>query len=451
MLAALEGDGTTRTVLVHKQDRAARNLTDWATLTERLGATVIAVDEPTADTPQGRLVQVFGIGLAKLYSENLSREVKKGMRGKFEAGGCTYTAPVGYRNVPRTRTAPATVVVDEVMAPVVRLMFERYATGKYSLQALALEMSELGIRSSRGKPLSSYRISRRLADTFYIGEVKYAGESLPGAHTPIVSLPLFEAVQAQLRRRSTDPGTKGSRSFLLRGLLWCGTCGRPLSAEDHPRGSYYRCLPDVNGRRCVAPYIRVRDLDARVEALLPDIQLRHDQKAELVSALARMGEEHQATHERERRLAQRRLAELDGQLTRLTEGYTACAVPLDQYRSLATRLDADLRRARVGLAALDRDLAPDIAALTTILETATALAHFYALCTTMEERKELLRRVFARITLIDRTITTIEYHPPFHLLLGETAREGSRVDLERRVLNYLASGGLEGTSPQQAA
>lgn len=78
-------------------------------------------------------------------------------------------------------------------------------------------------------------------------------------------------------------------------------------------------------------------------------------------------------------------------------------------------------------------------------------AHFYALCTAIEERKNLLRQVFARITVTDRSITDIEYHPPFHLLLGEPAREGSRVDLERRVLDYLAAGGLEGIVPRWAA
>src|SRR3989338_3798296 len=112
MLDFLREHTEVRTILVHKQDRIARNLTDWAFLKESLRVHVVAVEEPAADTPMGSLMQTFNAGLAKWYSENLSVEVKKGLRGKFEAGGCVTRAPVGYRHITRTRTEKARVVVD---------------------------------------------------------------------------------------------------------------------------------------------------------------------------------------------------------------------------------------------------------------------------------------------------------------------------------------------------
>lgn len=46
-----------------------------------------------------------------------------------------------------------------------------------------------------------------------------------------------------------------------------------------------------------------------------------------------------------------------------------------------------------------------------------------------EVRKALLMRIFARIEVDNRTITRIEYCPPFELLLGDTReRTGSGCD-----------------------
>lgn len=109
---------------VDKQDRLSRNLVDFGILRDRLGCQVVSVKDPTDDTPGGHFMQDLNLAFAAQYSRNLSREVHKGMKAKFEAGGMVSRAPLGYLNVPRTRTEKAHVeagpAVSHRRAPVAR-------------------------------------------------------------------------------------------------------------------------------------------------------------------------------------------------------------------------------------------------------------------------------------------------------------------------------------------
>ena len=68
---------------------------------------------------------------------------------------------------------------------------------------------------------------------------------MEGAWPALVSKELFEAVQEAMRERAPKvqrPARVGSR-FLLSGLLKCGVCGRPYSAQGAKSGqfAYYIC------------------------------------------------------------------------------------------------------------------------------------------------------------------------------------------------------------------
>jgi site-specific DNA recombinase len=178
MLRYFEANPEIRDVLVHRLDRLSRNLTQYSLLAEDLGVRIHSVVEPAENSPAGHLQHGIGVVVARYHSENLTLEVKKGMRAKFEAGGLPGRAPPGYRNVSRTKTAKATVAIDETIAPVVRLLFERYATGNVSLQALALEAFDQGLKTRRGTPFHRENVKDILVNPFYVGVVRFCGEEL---------------------------------------------------------------------------------------------------------------------------------------------------------------------------------------------------------------------------------------------------------------------------------
>ena len=427
LLRFLEEHPEVRTVLVHRLDRLCRNVSDYALLVEHMGIRVRSVVEPAEDSPAGHLQHGIGVVVARYHSQNLTVEVKKGMRAKFEAGGLPGKAPVGYRNVPRTKALKATIVVDGDMAPIVRELFERYAKGSTSLKTLALELFDHGLQTKHHGPFDAEHVKDILTNPFYVGDVRYAGEVRPGIHEPLISRELFDEVRVVLRRRSS--GTRNGRDgkfFLLRGLLVCGLCKRRMTAEDHVRGSYYRCVPDVTGVRCAAPYVPVAGIRAQVEGLLVAVELPSDRKT---TALGRLRSEdtlrREALHTELPDL-DRRAAKLKQKLLRLADALVGGDLGRDEHREVRQKVDAELRDIDERLTFLRQDFVAELTAQEGAIETASSLRAFYDLAATDEDRKDVLRRVLRTIEVTDKAITGIEYHAPFDLLLDDPFRAGAK-------------------------
>ncbi len=70
--------------------------------------------------------------MAKNFIDNLSEETRKGQKEKDKQGLWPSNAPLGYLNVtgPDSRRI---IEPDPVRAPLMTRLFERYATGHYSL------------------------------------------------------------------------------------------------------------------------------------------------------------------------------------------------------------------------------------------------------------------------------------------------------------------------------
>ena len=80
------------------------------------------------NTPQGKFVLSMALGMAKYYVDHLSVTIRRGIRKKLRDGVYPNMPPPGYMNDPKTRT----IVLNDERAPIVKRMFETYATGDYS-------------------------------------------------------------------------------------------------------------------------------------------------------------------------------------------------------------------------------------------------------------------------------------------------------------------------------
>lgn len=440
MLAFLEEHPDVRTVVVHKFDRLSRNLEDVADI-RRLGCRILSVKEPADNNPAGRLQENLLFSIAAFYSDNLSQEVSKGLRGKFEAGGLPGRAPIGYKNISRTRTKEATVVLDPDLAPSVLEAFERYATGKYSFASLAREAYELGIQTRTGRPLSQGQMQWLLQHPFYRGQTVFKGETRPGNHEALIGKALAARVDQVMAARSRDAGEKGRQFFLLRGLLRCAVCQRRLTAENHPKGSYYRCLRDPRQAPCSQRYVPVASLNHQVEALLPKLALKDETKAAVLGHLKTMATTFEATRKRDTAAAQREVQHAQSRLLTLTDKFVSGTIPELAYTRLRDETQRALTQAEARLERLDRDLGEDVRAVGEILDKASSLHRLYELASTPEQKKELLRQVFETIWVRDRTIASINYRSPFHLLLNDTRARPSEAELPQELLDAWNQGG----------
>ena len=211
MVAFLASNTTCKTVVAHKLDRLYRNFSDQVALDEELGVRARYVVGDVPNTPQGELSRDVQLSVAKYYLGNLRDEVKKGMEEKVAQGGWPHLAPTGYRNDKETRT----IVVLPQVAPLVRFAFERYSTGEVSLLTLSNELYGRGFRSRGGNKMSASALHVLLKNPIYCGVVRYKGVEYPGAHEPIISRELFDAVAGVFEPNRNSSKT-AKHTFALR-------------------------------------------------------------------------------------------------------------------------------------------------------------------------------------------------------------------------------------------
>ena len=124
----------------------------------------------------------------------------------------------------------------------VRHAFERYATGLVSLADLRDELYAMGLRTELGQE------GRRLGDRQDAQEPDLLPDCsatkaciYPGAHEPLVSRELFDAVQDAFAPNRHGNNSAKKRSYVLSDFLVCAECGAKITAGTHKGHVYYRC------------------------------------------------------------------------------------------------------------------------------------------------------------------------------------------------------------------
>ena len=270
MAAFLRGSSTCRTVLVEKTDRLYRNLKDWVVLDE-IDLDIHFVKENAVLSRDSRSSEKFMHGIkvlmAKNYIDNLSEETRKGMREKAEQGLWPSCAPLGYRNADGP-DGKRVIEPDPALAPVVTRLFERFASGRYSLREVTRLARAEGMvfRKSR-EPITHGTAHRVLRNRIYTGSFDWDGRPYAGKHAPLVSEELWRKVQGTLDDRLAGRRRRTKHDFAFSGLVSCGHCGCSLTAEvKKGQYIYYHCT-GFKGR-CPEPYVREEVLTGRFGDLL---------------------------------------------------------------------------------------------------------------------------------------------------------------------------------------
>jgi hypothetical protein len=150
------------------------------------------------------------------------------------------------------------VVEDE--AERVRLIYRRYLELS-GVNALVRDLSDKDIRTKirlratgatrGGIPFERGSLFYLLRNRFYIGEVKYKGEILPGEQPAIMDRQLFDAVQQKLTDQWSHRNHAKSKSdHLLTGLLYDDAGHRMIPTHATKAGiryRYYVSLPHLKG------------------------------------------------------------------------------------------------------------------------------------------------------------------------------------------------------------
>src|SRR5207302_225680 len=178
---------------------------------------------------------------------------------------------IGYRSV-GGKDEKKTCEPDPYVAPIIKELFELYATGNYSILAVQEWLSTKNIASRSGTPLGHSVIDNILKNPFYYGLIRWHGVSKVGKHRPIVSKALFDTCQYVLAKNRSFLIRRRKYDYLLRGFLYCFHCKQRYTAEPHENHSttkpgyvhYYHC--QKRGRNgCPAPYVEMTVIENLVE------------------------------------------------------------------------------------------------------------------------------------------------------------------------------------------
>lgn len=320
-LEAAIRQGACDVVLVHELSRLSRSVFDTFAFFEILGKYNVgfaSVKEPQFDlsTPTGRLLLTFIAAINQYYIDILRLHTKKSKRQRARQGLYNAsTLPYGYRHEGDPRTPP--VIVEEE-AKAVRLAFERYATGRYSYQAIADLLNDAGYRTRRGRRFSKDTVNDMIRNPFYIGKVVYkegrrgnVGEVYDGLHEPIISESIWEAtvrVRGRHHHASRDFQRK-IRPYLLSRISRCHVCGRKLRVQGSQRYTYYREMSYARGYTdCANARLGVRSehLHAQISAIVRDLHLPSDWQEELSRIVGEDEEQVTLKNQRARLIARRR-------------------------------------------------------------------------------------------------------------------------------------------------
>ena len=262
-------------ILIWHPDRLARNSIDGGQIIYLIDTKkIVSLRSPTfwfEPTPQGLFMLQVAFGQSKYYSDNLSQNIKRGIRQKLRRGEWTMPAPYGYINNRKTKN----IEPDPVKSKIIKKAYEEFAQGKHTMKSISERLAFWGILSKRGKPLVSSAISRMLTNKIYLGLIVYNGETYEGSFPPLISKKLYDDVQKVLQQRARKKRSKTKYNFPFTGLLTCTECGCSISAQ-YAKGHggiycYYRCTKRRG--KCSQKYLRDNLFAEQIKKKLKTISL----------------------------------------------------------------------------------------------------------------------------------------------------------------------------------
>jgi site-specific DNA recombinase len=223
-------------------------------------------------TSMGRLTLNVLLSFAQfereVTSERIRDKIAASKRKGLWVGG---TLPLGYH----MKDDKIAVIEDE--AERVRQIYRRYLE-LGGVNALVRDLRERNIRTksrllATGATRGGILFGRGslfylLRNRFYIGEVKYKDEILPGEQPAIMDRALFDAVQQKLTDQWTTQSTvRNASDHLLTGLLFDDAGHRMVpthATKSGVRYRYYVSLPHLHGESKTAPVGSVSRIAATV-------------------------------------------------------------------------------------------------------------------------------------------------------------------------------------------
>lgn len=414
-------------IVVHCIDRFQRSFKESTEIESLLNADIIelhflkeglvlAKGSPSSDIMRWDM----GILSAKMYVGSLRDNVKRSMEYNWSIGKLQGPAPTGYLNS-RDENNKKTVIIDPVRGPLIKKMFEEYATGLYSLKDMTVWARCHNLTSGFYKKLlCRTAIHKILQNPFYCGVMRVKGININHMYPTLISKELFELVQQRLTGK-TKVHTKteySSIDFALRGIFKCGKCGCAITSELHtkPSGKQYIYLKCSHARGdCDQKPVSEAEIFKQLEEEICGSFNFSEKGKEALKKEVReyISKESNFNHGLKQQLQTKLTnarSRLDSAINLLLDG----VIGKDIYESKKAQLDKEIAEIESELAKCTDDYAEIGKIIENIIEVAGNASNL------LKSSKVSLRRAFLKLILSNSTITDkkawISLKKPFDLL-----------------------------------
>jgi len=428
-------------VIIHKIDRSARNLKDWADLGGLIDSGVevhFASESLDLNSRGGRLSADIQAVVASDYIRNLREETKKGIYGRLKQGLYPFPAVIGYSDTGKGNPKK----IDKIQSPLIKQAFELYSKGNVGLIALSDLMYEKGLRNKNGKKVTISGIATILHNPFYIGiiRIEKTGEMFAGKHKPLVSKVLFDQVQAVFEGKNIPKSEK--HFFIFRRHIYCAKCQNLYIAEKQKGEIYYRC----HTRGCTKGTIREDLINSEVLKFLKPLELNDLEyeffKQETIKQAAGSEEEFETNYRRLQLLRE----QTTDRLSKLADAYVDGVFDRETYVSKKNELVIEEQSLKEKLSNLKADSDEAKKKLDAFLELVNS-AYLSYKAGTPEKKQELVKTIFSNCEIEDKNVS-VKPHLPFHLIAerpafasGSPKREAARtlLPLFKKLFKYFGS------------
>ena len=307
-------------IVTKEVSRFARNTLDSIQYTRQLLSNGVAVyfqnDNINTLDEDSEFRLTIMASMAQDESRKISSRVRWGHHQAIKNG-----VVLGNSNIFGYRKSDKRLYIDEEQAPIVRELFELYATGKYSMKNLETYFYNKGVRNTRGNKLAHSTMANIIKNPKYMGYyvgnkvqvvdmftkkqrflpedewVIYKDES--GEVVPaIVSEELWQRANDVLKLRSLDviqKQNKTNHNNLLTGKLICAHCGAPFYRKDTvskkgTANSAWRCSHKIKNGKDSCPSMTIYEREI-VPILLDVFKSSQRNIEELSDLIMKLSEE----------------------------------------------------------------------------------------------------------------------------------------------------------------
>jgi len=429
-----------RTAKVHvfvvtNVDRFARDAFDHAIIRRHLaglGITLRSVSQPIDETPAGKFMEGIFAALAQFDNDIRGGRTKAGMQEALRRGQWIFRPPLGYLADGKS------LKLDPERAPLVRLGFERFATGLYTKIQVLTELTKLGLRNRRGGEVYPQKWGEMLMNQAYICRIIQRDWNIEtvGNWPALVDEDTFWRVQSLITKNGEIvPRERNNPDFPLRGFATCGHCKHPLTGSwsqgKRKRYAYYHCPANA---RCRKTNIPRHQLDGLYLGLLERLRPRPEFLALFKTIVLDHWKARHADLAAQKAAAERKIADVKRRKEQLLEAFIYQRV-IDEgtYKDQMDKLNESL-----ALAEIDqhdqRSEELDIEAVLAFAERVSLNAPRLWLEATLDQRQRFQSFLFPEgIQVADgvlRTPVTASFYEELHSFTGPEERMVEVVGVE---------------------